>query len=66
MLDLAQSARETIRKTATSLCDERDDADDWSAPKPAELAAVATERERAGEALGRPCYRMCFRKAISM
>ena len=42
--------------------DEREDFEDWSVPKPEELGGVATERERAGVALGRPCYRACFRK----
>jgi len=63
VLDLARSARKTLRESTSGLLvDERDDLDDWSAPKPAEIVAVATERERAGEKLGRPCYRMCFRK----
>ena len=55
--------RETIREACGDLLmDEREDFEDWSVPKPEELEGVATERERAGVALGRPCYRACFRK----
>ena len=50
----------------SDVCEEGYDPDDeesWvNAPKPQELMAVATERERAGESLGRPTYRVCFRK----
>ena len=63
VLDLAESARETIRAVEGSgLRDTRDDADDWEAPKPEPLLQVSTERERASEALGRPIYRAVFYK----
>ena len=69
VLDLAESARQTIRETVLEastgmLLDSVDDVTDWSAPKPPELLAVGTERERASEALGRPIYRTLFRKPV--
>ena len=63
VLDLAESARQTIRALEESgLRDVREDVDDWTAPKPEELLSVSTERERASEELDRPVYRACFYK----
>ena len=66
VLDLAQDARATIRTAAGELLvDARDDEDDWDAPKPEELAAVVTERERSCFELKRPVYRAIFHKHAS-
>lgn len=63
VLELARSARATIREAAPAdLRDMVPDAEDFSASRPAELGGVSTERERASEALGRPVYRMVFRR----
>lgn len=61
VLDVAEAMREVLRNhTADTLVDARDDADDWSVAKPAELMHLPTERENACEKLGRPVYRALF------
>ena len=62
VLDVAQEMRAVVRATSTALVDAVDDVDDWSVRKPAELADVTTERERASADLGRPVYRALFHK----
>lgn len=66
VLDLAEDARETIREiSGDTLVDYHDNVEDWTAPKPSELAAVGTERERSCAELGRPVYRALFSKSKS-
>uniref|UniRef100_A0A7S0JKM2 tRNA (guanine(46)-N(7))-methyltransferase n=1 Tax=Calcidiscus leptoporus TaxID=127549 RepID=A0A7S0JKM2_9EUKA len=61
VLPLAEEMREMVRTTEPSrLPDVRADETDWAVAKPAELSGLATERERASEALGRPVYRCLF------
>ena len=46
------------------LVDARDDIDDWSVAKPAELANLPTERENACVSKGLPVYRALFSRAV--
>jgi len=61
VFDVAEAMREVVREHASGLLvDARDDFDDWGVDKPATLASLPTEREIAGEKLGRPVYRALF------
>ena len=64
VLELAESARETVREAGGALLADAcgDDLARFDAPKPSELALVATERERASSELGRPVYRSLWTK----
>ena len=61
VFDVAEAMREVVREHASGLLvDARDDFDDWGVDKPSTLASLPTEREIAGEKLGRPVYRALF------